>query len=687
MPVKKTSVSKPKKKKTIEKTTVKKITKKKVTRQRVKKKDVIKKQDEHLEKDMPLAKDEHVFIKKEVEEIDDVVDLGSGEETEVNDNKDTNITEKQVGDIDKSLAEIYENSDGSMPDMQNFQKGRTHGFGRAMFVFLLSCVLFAVVAWVGMFVIQPRASFNENDVLLSINGDSELMSGDLVSYRVKYRNTQHVDLEDVALELKYPKGFQFVSSSVESGVDTHDVWHIASLKAGESGFIDVSGHMYVSTDEDQSFRAFLNYKPSNFSSQFQQVAHIAVSAMHDQVGIQFEAPDEISVDTDTAFRIVIQTKEGIEFSHMIVACEGNNFSAHGVSQPDMVEGKNCMWTFDNVTETKEISFSGSFVEEGQQQIHINVYTSPEQADDERYRIAEYVYDVDVVRANTSFRLAVNGGVGDMDIQPGDTINASLILKNNGDVVMDNAEITLFIKAPSFQNRSILDWGRIDTTESPDIFGKQISDEVRQGELVWNSSHINALKKVSPGQEIHIDVGLPIKNADAVTLADFINHDIALSARIRYSSAGEEKTSESNDMMLRLISDVDLRVQDDITKDEQENIIHRITWLLSNSFHSLKDIDFEADVYGDVDVLEEDFVVPAGTLSYDTEQKKIVWHIDEMPQSVDVLAAQFDIHMKTVNPSQSQLMSKVKGRVYDTLTEDAILISGDEILLNNENAGE
>jgi len=89
----------------------------------------------------------------------------------------------------------------------------------------------------------------------------------------------------------------------------------------------------------------------------------------------------------------------------------------------------------------------------------------------------------------------------------------------------------------------------------------------------------------------------------------------------------------------------------------------------------------ADIYN-IDWLPETAqVVPAGKFEWDKENTEVVWKIETMPTSVDVLALQFGLVLKNKNPSQTNLTSKVKITAEDTVTGQQIILSGDEVLLN------
>ncbi|MBI2436443.1 MAG: hypothetical protein HYV41_01705 [Candidatus Magasanikbacteria bacterium] len=620
--------------------------------------------------------DTHVFVTKELPEErvkpEDEVDRSSPTDSK-------KITQK--------LIEIYENGDGSMPDMQKFEKRTRSKVLRAFFVLLFALLFFAVVAWLGFFVIVPQSDFNEEDVILTISGDEEISYGAEVSYRIRYRNAQNIALDDANLEVRYPKGFVFVTSSIATTTDNNDAWKLGTVDPQGSGYMDITGRMYGDISDAQSFRVFLNYIPANFSSQFQKVAHVALTITEAPLLLDVEIPSEVVAGAETKVLIHISPQEGEALSHIQVSCESEMFSITHISGSGSDENKNCRWTLDQVTQKQEFQVSGSFLEDidaGEKQIFRVVVSGWQSAEKsgEPYTLTHFEKEVMLSKAQILFNVVVNGGTGTMTVEPGENLNMSAMIKNSGDMVMHNAALRVVIEAPSYTNRSMLNWGKLDVIGDADIFGKQLSDTVRQGELVFDKRYIAGLAQIMPGEEVGIDIVLPIKNGLETTLANYKSSAIRVYAELKYTGSDTAQILNSNEVNLAIVSDLDIDVTDAISQDVEGNAVHTVTWLVSNSFHDLKNLVLEADVYGDISIDRKDIVVPAGELEYDDQQKKIIWKIDTMPTSIDVLAMHIPIVIKTDNPSQKNLTSKVTIKAHDVVSDTEIVKFGEEILLSS-----
>ncbi len=594
--------------------------------------------------------------------------------------KDEEVDVDEEEDIDTQLTQIYENGDGSMPDMHTFEKRPRAKMFRALFILLAALVFFAAVAWVGLFIIQPKADFSEEDVILSISGDEEVKAGEEVTYRVRYRNSQGTTLHDVSLEVRYPNGFQFVTSSIAASNEQNDVWELGSIDPQGGDFIDITGRVYGNLDQKQSLRAFLNYTPANFSSEFQKVTHVEVVTNESILAVSVELPQEVALSSEVPVQVTITPEERVEY--ITVSCAGDIFTAKDNATPEMDENQECSWSFDALEEEQSISFAGSFVSQDDIDTSNIILTirgwDDESREGEGYILAEIDTPVTLVKESVTLNLAINGGISSLTAQPGEPLNMSIIIKNSGESALDDVEVQLVLEAPSYQNRSMLSWPEISVPDDADIFGEQISETIRKGIITWDSRYVAELAEVTPGEEIKIDMMLPIRDNTQTTLANFEETQITAIAEIK---SGDDIIS-SNELIIDVVSDLDLEVRDEIGEDV-DGPLHTVTWLLSNSFHELKDIVVEADLYGDLSLTADDFVVPAGELVYDEESQHMTWTIKSMPVGLDVLAAQFEIILLNENPSQSHLVSKVKVSAEDVASGKTIHMVGDEIVLTYE----
>ena len=645
------------------------------------KKNDIKKDDQDLSTEI----NDHKFIKKEIfsdEKINDKKKLNKKIEKK---NNKKNLVSEHEKDIDKKLMEIYENADGSMPDMTHFQKKKRTSFIRSLFVLLFACLFLAGVAWFGFFVLQPKSNFSENGVIVSVSGEDKVEIGEVQRYRVRYRNAQNVNLTNVLLQIRYPEGFVLTDTSRTPSNDAKDEWILGDMEGQDSGYIDIYGKLYGTVGEQQSFRVFLNYMAENFSSEFQKAHSLIIYTAETPFNLVVEAPDKIVSGSEVELVIFVDNVTAEDLENLAVEIEGNASFSIRNSQPKPDQFVENRWNLVDATENK-IVVSGIFDSNLLDKDGNFVVKLIGWKDDNR-AVDGYVYDsqeyvVKILETDLVTNLVINGSSSNLTVQPGETLNGTVVIRNAGEIPLKNLVARVIFDAPSFEKKSILNWSEINNPQDADIFGEQLSVEKRRGILTWDKNQILDLRQIDPAEEIIADFSLPIKSAEVDELTDYVGSQIEATLELKYELDGENKTISSAPIVMVINSDVDLEVRDEVVY-EGEAEKHSITWILTNSFHELNNIKLEADIYGDIEWHDDELVVGAGEVTYDEQKKKLIWNIESMPTALDILALQFGFTLKSQNPTQTNLTSKVIFEAIDAITGEQILMTGKEILLNAE----
>lgn len=645
--------------------------------------------DDELETSFVFSKKELEGQKRPKEEAEDIeteeedTDPQDADDLEVLHNnlveevEDTPVEVGPTNDdkINSELTQIYENKDGSMPDMRHFEKKRKHRIIRAFVTLVISFGLLGGVAYAGFFFFEPQLNFSQSDVIFSVRGDEEIMSGEEVRFRILYRNAQTVPLAQSSLRLRYPEGFVFEGASQEAVDEMNEVWEIGTLDPGAGDYIDVWGRLYGSIGEEQSLRAFLNYRPANFSSDFQKIEAFTVEVTEPTVDIELSVPEEVPIGSETEITITVVPKQE-STGPLVVTLDPPTGFIKKSSEPES-DDNIYEWSFNDITQEETIVILGTFGEGDAASIAANALQwKDESRAQEGYVVGQDSKDVRLVSTDLTANLVINGTLSNFAVQPGDTLNTSIIVKNTGETPLENLAATIVYDAPSLNNISMLDWAEVSDDADGTIVGEQLSPETRRGSITWNRFQIPDFASLAPGDEVVIDVALPIKTIDQMELTQLATSEIQAFVDVQFDKDGEREILSSNQMTMVVNSDVALDVQHEI----QENK-HTMRWIVTNAFHDLESLVLEADLFGDITWLEDELVVPAGEAVYDEEAQTIVWTIDQMPTSLDVLALQFAVETGEINPSQTNLSSKIRFTAFDTVTEETITLVGDEVLVN------
>lgn len=626
-------------------------------------------------------KEEISVSKKKVSEdpvLEEVAIQASVKKNKVNKKK----LENNNGRIDRELEEIYKNGDGTMPNMSDFKRKKRSRFMRAILFLLFACSFLATVAWIGFFFFQPQSRFNENDVILSISGEEEVTFGQEVTYRIRYRNAQNIPLSKVNLQVRYPEGFVFENASVTPDTDKNDEWTLGALNQQDSGYIDVTGRMYGSVGDQQSFRMFLNYVPSNFNSEFQKVNNINIKIIDSNIEMGISSPEEISVGAETEF--IIEIKKTAEVTqNLVLLLEPVSGFNKTSDQPKSDENQNYQWSLD-LSKDQIIKVKGTFnLINGEEEAIINFKLAGwknEKKEGNPLVLINKEVKVKLVKTDISANLVINGVTDNLAVRPGETLNTTITLKNNGNTSLKNFEVRLIYETPSYNNLSLLDWSSIKDLADGDITGEQINSQTRRGYIVWNKNKISGLAELESGEDVLIDFSIPLKNSKNVDLSKFTSYLASAVAEIKYDSDGIQRTLSTNPIAMTVNSDFTFELRDEISENNQNKTLHKITWLLNNTFHEMTNIELSVDVFPNISWQEEMAEKSAGDFIYDIDKKKLIWKISSMPVSQDVNYLKFGLLVDSENPTQTNLTSKVSIKAHDSITGQDIILSGNEILL-------
>ncbi len=629
---------------------------------------------------------EHKFVRKSLRKGNVSLGKKSEEVKSVVDSVETQDKEEKEEEkkIKKELLEIYENEDGTMPDMKEFKKRQGSGLLRAFLTLLFSCLFLGAVAWAGFFFWQPKTGFAEDEVTLSITGDNKITIGQDVEYRVMYRNNQNIPLSKVSLQVRYPAGFVFVSSSIAATNDTHDEWILGSINNQSSGYIDIRGKIYGNLNEQQSFRFFLNYVPANFSSEFQKVASFDLNMINSPLQMIIQSPTGATLGLPVIYQVTLHNKTSQELKNIALILQPGDLFNKTSSTPKTDLNNQDRWTISSLVDDQVFLIRGVYKavsSTASSSLNFKVVITKDGKDDNEYVLEEQVLPLNLVANDLNINLAVNGSVGDAQVQPGDILNGSIMLKNSGTVDLTNAELQLIVDAPAYNNRSIMDWTKLDDPNDGTITGQKQSEEIRRGSIVWNSEKVANLGNLKPGDEVNFDWHLPIRSSLDLNLTQFIANNIVITAQVKYTNNGEVKTITSNPINLLINSDLNLQTKDEVSLDATGRETHRIFWLLTNSFHELKNLELQADLYGDFDWNQGDLKVPLGKANFDSQKKIITWNIDDLPINKNNETLQFSVTLNNKNSTQTSLASKVKITADDMVTGQKITKTGEEVLLN------
>lgn len=597
------------------------------------------------------------------------------------------IKENKKQKIDQQLTAIYEDKNGEIPNMKQIETKKPHSFLRGLAILILIAGAMAVLAWIGFFILPASHKFSETKLILKIDGPTEITVGATTTYTISFENNQDIRLKNAVLTLNYPDGFIFLNSSEPANNAGHTEWLLEDILPLANGQITIIGQTAGALNHEYSWSAFLTYQPVNFNSELQKMTALKIKITESPFKISMSGPDKSTIGENAEYLFTIKNSSDWQPGILeLIPSWPINFYLVSSSPALNKENKwliknNIITTSPEPADNSEIQFKvtgkfndlGGVLTENFAVLSAALYLPTGQ---NKFSIADSEIKTEVVKNNYNFSLAINGSMTDINSQPGDTLNITLHLKNEGQDTITKGVLKLVLDSPSLNRRTALDWTNINDPLDGAIVGEQINNDIRRGTIKWTASQLPALKTIKPGQEINIDVQLPIRDSKIFDLTELAEYQVKTMAEINFmDKSGKTKNISANPISITLNSDLQFESRDSQTIQngmEQRNI----NWVITNTFHPLKNIELTADLFGDVSFYSAS-PTPAGILDFNTTTKKIIWKIAEMPTSVDVLALPFTVTINKKNPTQNTLISKIHIRAEDTITGKILDFMADE----------
>ncbi len=623
-----------------------------------------KKKEKKVKKSDPL--ESHHFVKKHLESEDD-----------------TDLQEKKLDEVSEHLVEIYKNKDGSLPDMKHFEKTKSQRSVRAFFTLLFACIFFGAVLLGGFFYLGPKQNFSKDGVTVEIVSEDALVSGELVRYRIRYRNSETVPITKVKLVVRYPAGFQFSESSIPASNDTNTEWDLGTLAAGESGFFDLYGRVYGDFGSEESIRVFLNYTPANFSSEFQSVSLAKLVFDESPVALNISGPTSVLKGQMASLVFTVTSREATSsLQNLSLVVEPGDGLVKKNSNPESDNFGTWTWSIPNLSEEKNITVGSVFSPSSDAKEYTfkaKIVGSPKGigGDQKTFVFAEKEYTVSFEESEILGQFSINGATDSLSVTPGETLSILAAVKNNLPSNITNVRASVILDAPSFQDKSILNYAKIEDKNNNSIQGQQVGTDIRRGVVAWDKSHISSLGILVPNAEVPFAFRLPLKSREESPLQSFKEHRMTATFEVQYEKDGAKQTFVSVPIDITINSDVqfDATLQKQVV-DKKDTF--DVSWDISSMPHEIQNIEISAQIFGDITWKGEKLSASLGKIEFDAKEKKLLWKIDKLTPSMATEKATFSFVRKSFNSTQTQLISKVQIKGKDMVTGKDILLVEKEI---------
>lgn len=602
--------------------------------------------------------------------------------------------------LGEELIGVYESSGDDFKAISTFEhKARTW---QRMLVWVLFFVVavFVGVASVSYFLWGRQPVFNGEQVVFDIQAPEQALSGSAVTYVVHYANKEGVSFSKSEIELRYPVGFNFVSANPEpnSGQNLFSLGSVGSLAEGT---IQVEGFLVGRPEQDTTISGVWRYWPSNFSSEFQEVASAQTRMQAVNVDARLEGPDQVLVGQKTSYTVIFNNVGTELVNNLRFEVVFPSGFILDTAKPGFAEGTQYVFVPELApNQETEIQVDGYYSLAADQPVDFIVELSQKATEAEYFAQKRLTHTTKIIRGDLVVNLVANGTNKSGSIQWGAPLNVSISFQNNSEAVL--SEMTAVAKIESRYRtqtaskgtQGAVDWSSLIDSQRGSLKELAVTDNksLRVRSITWTGDDATALEKLDPKQEGSID--FQVNLYDLATAIKQISHpedtEIVLSIELTVGKTGgvqEQLKVIGNPLTFAISSDLALQAQVRYF-DEDGNQVgsgplppqvgqktkYRVYWELNNTLHEVEDVLVSTELPDNVSWINA-FEVSAGEVVFTSSSNALSWRLNRLPLDVKRATLSFDIE---VSPTAQQvdetapLTKKISMTAKDTVTGGKII---------------
>lgn len=531
---------------------------------------------------------------------------------------------------------------------------------------ILSGVLAVAIIAVGSFMFisyKKKNAFQEDKVSVYFSGPTEIDSAQAVSYLIKYKNDNSINLKNVELSLSYPENFQ---PNGESNVNlkqlnaTNSKVYIGDLKAKSEGEFNLLGVFYAPKDTALYLHSALKYSPSGLSSEFEMKNQIGVSIATSPMLLETVAPIESSSGDTVAYVVDYKNldKKPLADAQLHVTYpEGFEFIS---SEPLPSKEKN-IWYFGMLDPEQggKITIRGKLKGTSGEEKMLKVQLGKIGSDGQFISYGNREKVTKIIDSALYIEQLLDGN-SDLIVNSGDMLRYVIRYGNKSSFVLKDIIVQLELKSDILDTKKVeIDNGYFDSSAKT---------------ITWKASDLPQLSSLEPGVIGEISFSVPVVSDLKIKNSEDKNFIINSVAKIDSSNyldpSGTNKIVVSNELNLKLNSKALFATNGFYTDSDVKNygpmpmVVGKETsfaihWSVANSSNDLTGARVVSSL--PTGVRWTGRIYPSGeNISYDERTNEIVWEIGNVSVGSGFYNPGKEVVFQVaVTPQENQVKSELK----------------------------
>lgn len=489
-------------------------------------------------------------------------------------------------------------------------------------------IIFLAIA--GLFFWRGLTSFDKDKVKLEIKGAERIVSGEEITYLVKYQNQTRLDLTSIKLVFHYPD--QSIPLETEDLVQTID---LPDLAVGQENQIELPVRVIGLQDETKKAWAELSYQPSKIISAFTNQAEFSTKIISVPLILDLDLPNKLVSGQSFNFSLKYLNQGEVSFDDLQIQLDypaGFTFQA---AEPQPLE-EDRIWSLGDLMAGQEgkIFIQGNIQgEEGQVksfQAQLGLFK-----EEQFIPMAETVSALEISLSPLSVSQTVNGTT-DYITQAGQKLTYQIDYENTTNVAIRDVNITSKLESPA------LDLTSLELAQGSFDGASQI--------ITWKASNLPALEFLGPHQAGQLTFSVKVKNP--LPIANYSDKNFKIINTVKIDSPQPPLSLKDIEIVgqsqtiTKVASQLTLQAKgyysDDLIPNSGpipprvgQTTTYTIKWRLINTANDLELVKIEA--FLPPHVQWQNKISPTNVdLEYDSQTGRLVWQVGDLPAATGIL---------------------------------------------------
>lgn len=507
----------------------------------------------------------------------------------------------------------------------------------------------------GFFFFNQAQRFSGERVNLQLQLPSEAASGSELELTVKFQNLEPVDLSRAEVTIEYPEGFTVESTSQPATNEFQNAFELGTLKSGRAGSLTVRGQIFGSVGTDRTFTATLTFRAENFSSDFQTTADTKVKITTSILDLKLEGPSKLTPGASGTWKITYGNTSARDLENVQIEIIYPDGLTPTATDPAAVE-RSALWRFEKVAQDSQGSISVTATAEGDvgDALELIVRAGLVSTSNAVDLQAEQKLLILMIESGVSAPVTVNGQSENSVAEPGETLNYTLRVSNDGEIELTDVSVQVDLIGQVIN---------LETLENP------ANATVEDRKLSWTKDQVVGLALLKPGQEATIRFAVDSHSTLTVDSDDDVNPTVTLEVRVTSpnlpAQAGAPPTTRFVTKLATVFGfEAEARYADDegavlgtgsVPPKVGQTTAYRIFWRITSTTNDATNLIVSATLPTGVFWTGQHVSRDAGDIKFEAGTRTVSWTLNKIPAGtgsrLPVLIASFEV---SITPTADQV---------------------------------